>query len=218
MEEQVLVIPNYTIKNLITEENDIGFYKITDDKFDSIIESKSFFMNRSEAENDFNHRQVIPYICVKYDQEYLLYKRLSGSGENRLHDKYSLGIGGHVNPVDSKDNLYCYQLSSLYNCIYREIEEELCIQTTDHISSFPLKNTEYKNPVKIGYLISNFSDVDRVHLGVVYEVILNVNPNYVKSGESDSLQIDGWYDIVRLKSNLESVNFEKWTDILIRSL
>lgn len=212
MDEQVLVIPNYIVNNF-KYENNSEFYVSDSDDLDTIISSKSFFMNRSEAEVDFEYRQIIPYICLKSeDNKYLIYKRLSGSGEGRLHDKYSIGIGGHVNPIDEKDNLHNYQLSSLYNCIYREIEEELKLE--DRL----LKISDYNKPQKLGYIISDHSDVEKVHIGIVYELKLTIDYKNIISGETDSLQLYGWYSIEDLKSKLNIINYEKWTDIIIKSL
>jgi len=37
---------------------------------------------------------------VRYQGRYPLMRRTQGGGEARLHDRYTLGVGGHINPED----------------------------------------------------------------------------------------------------------------------
>ncbi|MBI4682240.1 MAG: hypothetical protein HY757_03975 [Nitrospirae bacterium] len=100
MPEKVLVIRNDLlcpyIQNksgcLITEQKEQIFNKILNNQV---------FMSRDNAEYDFEHKQVIPYVIIRNGNNYLLLKRLTGQTEKRLHNKYSLGIGGHINPESS---------------------------------------------------------------------------------------------------------------------
>ena len=63
---------------------------------------------RGDVEEDPSYKQLISYVVVKNNKgETLLYTRLSGGGESRLHGKSSVGVGGHMNPVDG---LSGYQL------------------------------------------------------------------------------------------------------------
>ncbi|MBF0234249.1 MAG: hypothetical protein HQK65_14610, partial [Desulfamplus sp.] len=59
------------------------------------------WLDRSVAETDTQFKQIIPYILIQADNGNLtaIYKR-KGS-ESRLHDLWSMGIGGHINPSDN---------------------------------------------------------------------------------------------------------------------
>ena len=58
------------------------------------------FMPRPQAEADPNHKQIIPYVIMSHDGKYLSYVRGRRAGESRLVGNRSIGIGGHINPVD----------------------------------------------------------------------------------------------------------------------
>jgi len=62
------------------------------------IEREGFFIERPRAEEDPTYRQIIPYALVRYRGRYLLMRRTQGGGEARLHNRYTLGVGGHINP------------------------------------------------------------------------------------------------------------------------
>ena len=59
-----------------------------------------FFMDRGAAEEDPTHKQIIPYCVFRHGDRVLHYTRGKAGGESRLHAKISVGVGGHVNPVD----------------------------------------------------------------------------------------------------------------------
>jgi predicted NUDIX family phosphoesterase len=41
---------------------------------------------------------------MRYRGRYLLMRRTQGGGETRLRDRYTLGVGGHINPEDVGEN------------------------------------------------------------------------------------------------------------------
>ena len=45
-------------------------------------------------------QQVIPYLLMRDGERLFLMQRTKAGGDARLHDRYSLGIGGHLNPED----------------------------------------------------------------------------------------------------------------------
>jgi len=116
-----------------------------------------FFMDRAEAEEDPGHKQLIPYCVFRCGGRILCYRRGKSGGESRLHAKLSVGVGGHVNPVDmdgGKTGADAYHAA-----VAREIEEEL--ELPEH------------GPHRIIGLINDESNpVGQVHLGVVHLVDL----------------------------------------------
>jgi predicted NUDIX family phosphoesterase len=58
------------------------------------------FMPRGEVETKPEFKQLIPYVVMGCDGSYLSYVRGKRAGETRLVGNRSIGIGGHINPVD----------------------------------------------------------------------------------------------------------------------
>ncbi|MBK1831826.1 hypothetical protein JIN77_13910 [Verrucomicrobiaceae bacterium R5-34] len=121
----------------------------------------NFFMDRGAAEDDPSHKQLIPYCIfrVKDDQgtRYLHYTRGKSGGESRLHAQVSIGIGGHINPVDQREDHLGFD--TYMAGVEREIDEEL--------------NIEGGHTNKIVALLNDDSNtVGQVHLGVVHMIDL----------------------------------------------
>ena len=83
------------------------------------IRARGFFVERRHAETDATLKQIIPYCVVVRGGDVFLTRRTSKGGDARLFGKRSIGIGGHINPVDGADVLALG--------LRREIEEELTI-------------------------------------------------------------------------------------------
>ena len=45
-------------------------------------------------------KQVIPYLVLRDGERYFLMRRTRAGGDARLHDRWSIGVGGHLNPGD----------------------------------------------------------------------------------------------------------------------
>lgn len=112
------------------------------------------FRLRSEVETDTTWLQLIPY-CVFVDDPgmVLAYNRGKSGGEDRLHSKVSIGIGGHINPVDASGE-GCEYFAGLL----REITEEIDVEPEMRIG----------DPVALIY--DDSDAVGRVHLGIVHLV------------------------------------------------
>lgn len=155
-----------------------------DNKYNYIFNSVGKFIPRYEAELDFTHRQIIPYCLVKCGDNYFITQRLEG--DSRLTGKYSLGIGGHLERIDTAD--YDYITAGMM----RELREEIDIKST--IKSIDL----------IGMICSNNTEVDMVHLGLVY--VVDVSGFDVQVKETETLTGD-WIskdDLLKFEGNLES--------------
>ena len=114
------------------------------------------FMSRSQAEADPSYKQLIPYVIMTYAGKYLSYVRGKRAGETRLVGNRSIGIGGHINPVDNEVPLFDTDFREMYlTAVEREVAEEVSVEAnhTDRIAA--LLNDE-----------SN--DVGSVHLGIVH--------------------------------------------------
>jgi len=148
-------------------------------------------MLRDEAEYNFEHKQIIPYVVVHYKDKYLLLQRTSNQSEKRLHNKYSLGIGGHINPVSSMK----YE-NIIIDSMYRELNEE--VRVSDH------------GTLKFAGIINDDSNsVSKVHLGLLY--ILEVLSPEFEVLEKDKMTAE-WVSEDELKDYYDK--FETWTQIV----
>jgi predicted NUDIX family phosphoesterase len=103
------------------------------------------YLPRPEAESDRSLKQIIPYLVLRDGDRIFLMKRSKAGGDARLHDHYTIGMGGHLNPGDD----------SILGGLAREWREEL---EADFVPEF----------VFLGLLNDDTVDVGVHHLGVVY--------------------------------------------------
>jgi predicted NUDIX family phosphoesterase len=102
---------------------------------------------RHLAELDYSHKQIVSYIIFMHNENLFLMERSKKSSEQKLKNKFSLGIGGHLNTTDlQKDILYWGM---------REFEEEVHYTNTFKITP-------------IGIINDDSNDVGKLHLGIVY--------------------------------------------------
>lgn len=150
MSEKVWVCPTKIIEENygdLKPFNDIKFVKLNK------IFDNSFFKLRNEVENDETLRQLIPYVVFQKETgEILVVKRTKKQSEKRLHDKISVGIGGHINPRDDESKS---PEMIFFNGLNREINEELKVDK--------LNKLEY-----VGLIYDNSNAVSRVHMGVLF--------------------------------------------------
>lgn len=107
------------------------------------------FVPRDLAEKDASFRQIIPYILIRREGQLLLLERLKKQTETRLHGKLSLGIGGHINPID------CAGGDVLRAGLERELSEEVDVAR--------IKGLRF-----LGIINDYSSEVSFYHLGLLY--------------------------------------------------
>jgi len=103
------------------------------------------FVPRSAAESDRDLKQIIPYLVLRDGERIFLMKRTRAGGDARLHDLYTIGVGGHLNPGDG----------SIVGGLEREWAEEM---TADFVPDFEF----------FGLLNDDTVEVGVHHLGIVY--------------------------------------------------
>ena len=194
--EHVLVIPRSLFDQLGSFQ---GFQPDADRYLHAILApGANFFMERPAAEQDPTHKQLIPYAIFHHNGRYLCYRRGGASGEKRLVAKRSIGIGGHINPVDQAhdglgETLY-------FNGVEREIAEELRIGGT-HTQTV------------IGLINDDSNEVGSVHLGVVH--LFDLSSDDIASNE-DAIQELQFHSLADLHENRESL--ETWSRICVEHL
>ena len=154
------------------------------------------FINRSDAEEDISYKQIIPYIILqtKDFERTAVYNR-QGS-EKRLHDLWSIGIGGHINPIDKETPNDSF-LQILTAGMERELAEEL-------------EQREKKDrPDFIGVISEDITDVGKVHLGAVFRILTDTPEKFAPGSELFQFKWE------KTKS-LEQLNLELWSTLALR--
>lgn len=140
--ELVLVVPRASLMD------DPGWHGLTTDGldgFEAVVARDGEFRPRAEVEIDRRWKQVIPYLVLRDGPRYFLMRRTQAGGDARLHDRWTIGVGGHLNPGDV----------DLAGGLRREWREEI---RADFEPQFQL----------IGLLNDDTGDVGAVHVGAVY--------------------------------------------------
>jgi predicted NUDIX family phosphoesterase len=96
-DELVLVVPRASI---IDGEGWLGVRTTGLEDALARVARDGFFMRRGDAEEDPAHKQVIPYLVLRDGERWFLMRRTRAGGDARLHDLWSIGVGGHLNPGD----------------------------------------------------------------------------------------------------------------------
>src|SRR4029450_7611066 len=55
---------------------------------------------RAELEDAPSFQQLIPYVVVRDAERVFLMRRLRAGADVRLHDRWSIGVGGHIGESD----------------------------------------------------------------------------------------------------------------------
>lgn len=127
-----------------------------------VIERRHIFIPRPQAEVSPEFKQIIPYVVIRHGSDYFVLRRLRKQTEARLHDKVSLGIGGHINP----------DTPTVLDGLRKELDEEVFVET-----GYALEFA--------GILNDDTTDVGRVHLGAVFT--LEVAQPRVRVRETDKM-------------------------------
>lgn len=160
--------------------------------------SLGFFVERRHAEEDSDLKQIIPYTVVTRGTEVLLLRRSKKGGDARLHDKLSIGVGGHINPPDAEfDDL-------LLACTEREIDEEIEIEGKTALKT-------------IGVINDDSNAVGSVHFGLVQ--ILELEGGDVRSRETELLDASfiPVSELKELAQNPDS-NLETWSTLIVAQI
>lgn len=196
--EQVLVVPRALLEEIGAFEGirTAGMEEAVGRLLDP---AAHFFMDRALAEEDPTHKQLIPYCVFRCGDRILHYTRGKSGGESRLHSLISVGVGGHINPVDTGGGRT--GAAAYHAAVTREIDEELVIAGRHEHRIIALLNDD-SNPV------------GRVHLGIVH--LVELESEAVESRE-DALTDLGFLSLAELNGpRYESL--ETWSQFCIRHL
>lgn len=160
MTEQVLVLPRAAVPGGcdFTGLRPTGADAIADLR--RAVAGQGRYLDRPSAEENSAFKQLIPYVVVRDRQRVFLMERTDAGGDPRLHRKASIGVGGHLNPVDEGAD-------PLDAGLRREWREEL--------------DAAWEPVFRlVGLLNDDSNPVGSVHLGVVFVVEASGQPLAVR--------------------------------------
>ncbi len=128
------------------------------------LTSHVFFAERDYMEVNSHYKQIIPYLMLQRgsgDQTRVLcYQRRAKHTEQRLGGLWSVGFGGHIEPLDRNDDTVAANGLVMATAL-REMEEETGLKPGAGALSL------------IGFINSDSEDVSSVHFGAVFKVDLD---------------------------------------------
>lgn len=148
---------------------------------------------RYEAELDPTWKQVIGYCVIRKGKEYWVTHRLGKTGEQRLIGAYSLGTGGHAASSER-----------VGDSIRRELEEEV------GVSEALTTGKQLR-----GYILNESTAVNSVHLGLVYEVV--VNTKEIECKEKEKLAGE-WMTRDQILQLYKEDKLESWSRIVVENM
>jgi predicted NUDIX family phosphoesterase len=189
------------------------------------------WLERTSAEQDPSWKQLIPYVVFGHllpppdpnevqvmrkppePVEIFHYRRSKGQGESRLHDKLSIGVGGHINPVDvnpesANPSVPTMPIKSFdpkdayWRGLRRELDEEL-----------HNRHSVWSEPKLKGLIFDGSNAVGDVHLGMVHTILLDER---AQIEPKDPNMADPDWSFVPSLQRME--NLESWTEILLPHL
>lgn len=133
-----------------------GYVQLPHDRILDVLWTAGLWVGpRAALEHLEDFRQVIPYVMLTVGERFVCYERMPAGGEDRLHGKLSIGLGGHIDFVDVLRTHDSIELGgTLIQATRRELKEELGIECSEPIEW-------------LGILVLSDTPVSRVHVGVI---------------------------------------------------
>ena len=185
--EEVLVIARDRVPDAA------GWYGLRTDGMDAFLDevaAHARFAPRAEMEVDPAWKQLIPYLVLRDDDRYFLMRRTRAGGDARLHDHWSIGVGGHLNPGDA----------DLTGGLRREWREELDAAFEPAFRPIALLNDDT-------------TEVGAVHLGIVVVADAAGRPVRVRETEKLSGAFATAAEVAAVRDDLES-----WSRLVFEAL
>ena len=156
------------------------------DHYLELIAAEGEYRPRAQVEGDPTWKQVIPYVVLKDHGRLFLMRRTRAGADARLHERWSVGVGGHVNPEDG----------GVAGGLLREWSEELAADWTPDFRM-------------LGLLNDDSDPVGQVHLGVVFSAEAAGREVAVRETDKLSGTFVTPLDVLRVYDRLET-----WSSLL----
>lgn len=196
MENEILAVQSKDVSEITKaciENNGFKLFE-NEEEYEELL-NISLTKQRGKLENDSSYKQIIPYLMMLYKNKIFYYIRAQGGNEARLHNKLSIGVGGHIEIEDTES-----PDETIRHALIREAQEEIG------------ENINLSNIYPLGFIYTEQSEVDQVHLGILFVGdILNedINVNHEEVGEN------GFLNKQEMDKLMHNGNYtpENWTRI-----
>ena len=186
---------------LFYEDRFQGFKPANEVDYVSRILGNYKFAKRGPIETDFEHKQPIGYAMIVNPslKKIFAYQRSQSGGEKRLHDKWSWGIGGHIERIEEQHE------NPIEASLMRELNEEIKM------------NGRIKKIEVLGYLNDDSDEVGKVHFGILY--VIETDSTEIKPGDPE-IKVGELKSINELEKICASTEFvvEEWSKIALGPL
>lgn len=177
-DEQVLVVPRDSI---VRGEGWLGVRRDGVAEALAMVARDGRFLRRGDAEDDPAYKQVIPYLVLRDGARWFLMRRTRAGGDARLYDRWSIGVGGHLNPGDG----------DVIGGLRREWSEEL-------VAGFEPSFTA------VGLLNDDTTAVGAVHVGIVYLADAGGRPVEIRETEKLAGGFASTGEVARVRDAMET--------------
>lgn len=186
------------------------------------------------CEQDPTYRQLVPYITVQprmrdgsvAQDTMLLYQRTHGE-ERRLTDRYSIGLGGHVNLCDVtnlNEQAGMKSLASLSDAVLAAAVRELFEELPEWMwnAASPATSSWLQGEAELrGIIDYRGDDVGRVHLGFHLHVALDASLwEYLPDGLTTAITIDCGNGTFATRDEIMSTHYhalEPWSQTVFNA-
>lgn len=189
-------------------------------QFLAAARSTARFVDRALAERTPAWKQWIPYCVLRCGRALaggsaapegiLRVQRTNGQSEARLHGRWSIGLGGHVEPEDAGPERDEPAAAFFCRALWRELREEL--HWGDPAGC---------EPTFVGVLNDDQTPVGQVHAGLVYVLDLPVDlataRSLVQVREISKMR-GGFWSLVEFRNLWQDPSrFESWSQFLVHA-
>lgn len=198
-EKEIMVVDRAT---LFADEYFQGFAPANKINYKKIINDNYQYMKRGWVETRPEFKQPIAYCIImnRQNKKIFAYQRASQDDytEERLRGKWSWGIGGHIDKIDSNGS------DPIVNSMLREIDEEI------HIDGFD-------PPEILGYINDDQTEVGQVHFGLLF--LLKTDNREIKPKDAE-IAWGGFKTYPELEEIVQSPDkpVESWSEFSLQPL
>ena len=158
--------------------------------FLEVVARDGRYAPRDAMERDPTQKQIIPYLVLRDGDRYFLMRRTRAGADRRLHDRWSIGVGGHLNPGDD----------GLLGGLRREWREELDADFEPAFEPLALLNDDT-------------TDVGSVHLGVVFVADAEGRPVTVRERDKLTGSFASAAEVAAVADDLET-----WSQLVFEAI
>ncbi len=199
-DEQVLCSP---VRHLYSRTGQWRGLKMPTSDLWQAIARHSTFKSRAVVETDPSFKQLISYTLFLSRKQIFVMKRLNTQTETRLQGLLSVGVGGHMNPIDDIPWPGRRLISDLKTIVglntMREIREEVILCGNPSLSI-------------IGFINDDANDVGSVHLGIASVVQL---PSPILAVREKDKMMGSWIELSKA-TTLEPL--ETWSALILANM